>query len=203
MEVRTNPEAFGVTTTNFCGEGDVTNKPLRISKSFPIVRFCNACSGVISSKILRGLMEVLICAGSVEILVENLVTLGSGVVLEELIVLKSLPTCMELVSSVAWIALRELRIFSIIVVGFSVVGVRSKVFSVYESTIFFSFLIGFLVANFKMAEFDSVVLTVLVFGISDVEVVCIAVIEFIILSIMDTGFSVVPSLTFEKDYDYL
>lgn len=70
---------------------------------------------------------MLICAGSVDKL-EDLVTLGRGVVVGELIVLKSLPTCIELVSSVAWIALSELRIFSIIVVGFSVVFLGSGVF---------------------------------------------------------------------------
>lgn len=118
--------ALGVTTTSFSEEGDVTNSPLRMFNSFPIVRFSNDCSGVISSSILRGFIDVLICAGSVDKLLEDLVTLGSGVVAEELIVFKSLPTCMELVSSVAWIALRELRIFSIIVVGFSVVSVGAR-----------------------------------------------------------------------------
>lgn len=41
---------------------------------------------------LRGFIDVLICAGSVVLLVENLVTLDTGVVDGELIVLKSLPT---------------------------------------------------------------------------------------------------------------
>lgn len=55
-----------------------------------------------------------------------------------------------------------------------------------------------------MAELDSVVLAVKVcLEVSGELVVVIAVIEFIILSIIETGFSVVASFTFGKETGYL
>lgn len=133
---------------------------------------------------------VLNCAVGEGILREDLVTLEMGVVEGELKVLKLLPTLFELISSSAWMADNELRMRSMIVVGFSVVILGLLVMS----GCVLSCLVGFLVANFSMA--DGSVLGVVngVVVASGTAVVDIAVMLFIMRSIMDTGFSVVVTL---------
>ncbi len=113
----------------------------------------------------------------------------------ELIVLKFVPTCFDLkclVSVVlsAWIADKELRIRSMIVVGFSLVTVTVGIFWVVG---ILSSLVDFLVANFKIADslvwvsYEEVVFLVT----SGTSVVEMAVMELMILSMIETGFSVV------------
>nr|CAH7719882.1 unnamed protein product [Callosobruchus chinensis] len=176
---------IGVTSTTSSFLWDLI--PLRISSKVPMVRFSKASSGVISSSTLRGLIEVLWWCKSR--LLKGLV--GKGVVEDELIVLKSLPTCTEFVSSVAWIAEREFRICSIIVVGLSVVSVSLSVFV-------------FFVASFSMADLeDSVVVVVEVepwFEVNGGGEVKLAAMEFMICSMIDTVFSVVPPFAFGRGF---
>jgi hypothetical protein len=181
-----------VTTTSCvgCELAVVDVRVFRRANNLPMVRFCRVCSFEISSNTIKGFTEVLNCAGSVD-----LVTLVIGVVDGELIVLKFVPTCFDLkfllsVELSTWIADRELRILSMIVVGFSLVTVTTGIFWVVWVL---SSFVDFFVASFKMA--DSFVGVSVVGVVSLVgwgtSVVDMAVIEFIILSMIETGFSVV------------
>lgn len=97
-------------------------------------------------------------------------------------------------TSFVWIADNELRIFSIIVVGFSLVIVSIMLLLVRTSGLVK--VDGFFDASFKMAEFSVVPAAIGVEAVAfGAAVVDIIVIELIILSIIDIGFSVVPSFT--------
>lgn len=89
-----------------------------------------------------------------------------------------------------------------IVVGFSVVRLTVSIkFCRCRVSSVLSVCLALLGANFNMADGDSVVDAVILVTVSvEGEIVDLAVIEFIILSIIDTGFSVVPPFTFEKNF---
>lgn len=153
---------------------------------------------MIPSKILSGLFVVLVGARS-DLAVEDLVTLNRGVVVKELKFTNSVPTCVELVISVACIAFSELNIFSIIVVGFSVVKLTLPTWSLSLVSLVASVCLDFFGDNFNMADENSVVGAVLLGDVFEEDVVVdLELIEFIILSIIDVDFSVVPSLTSGK-----
>lgn len=110
---------------------------------------------------------------------------------DEVIVLKSVPTCVSVdVLLSACIADSELKIFSIIVVGFSVVLVSVRLAVLVRLGVVCFDVVVFLVANLRIAEplVGSISVGVVTFGVrSGEDVVEMAVIELIILSIMDPG----------------